>query len=58
MKDEIWKTVEDFPKYKISNYGRLKSYHSGKEKILKPYVNPYGYVIYDLFNENPELLEK
>lgn len=31
---EEWRTIEDFPRYMISSYGRVKSY-IGKEKILK-----------------------
>ena len=32
---EIWKPVKDYPDYDISNYGRVKSFKWGKEKIRK-----------------------
>jgi len=35
MKNEIWKTIEDYPDYQVSNYGRIKSLKFGKERILK-----------------------
>ena len=40
---EIWKTVNGFPKYKISNRGRVISLHSGREKYLLPEIDRYGY---------------
>jgi hypothetical protein len=33
---EIWKDINGFDKYKISNQGRIKSLKWGKERILKP----------------------
>lgn len=33
MCQEIWKVIIDFPRYEISNYGRVKS-NIGQEKIL------------------------
>jgi hypothetical protein len=35
-KEEIWKPINGFDKYFISNQGRVKSYKSGKENILNP----------------------
>ena len=32
---EIWKTIEDYPDYMISNLGNVKSLKFGKEKLLK-----------------------
>ena len=32
--DEQWLTIEDFPDYQISDMGRVKSFKSGKPKIL------------------------
>ena len=40
---EIWKTIEDYPDYQISNMGRVKSLKWGKEKILKSTLNKNGY---------------
>lgn len=35
MEKEIWKTIEDYPNYQISNMGRVKSLKFGREKIIK-----------------------
>ena len=39
---EIWKTIEDYPNYQVSNLGRVKSLNYGKEKIMS-YDNNKGY---------------
>jgi len=31
---EIWKMIEEFEDYYVSNFGRVKSFKHGKEKIL------------------------
>ena len=41
---EIWKTIEDFPDYEISNHGRVKSHKWKKIKILSPIKNNNGYL--------------
>ena len=41
---EIWKGIEGFDGYQISNYGRVKSLKYGKEKILKGVKNSWGYL--------------
>ena len=42
--EEIWKDISGFNgKYKISNFGRVKSFHNNKELMLKPSVSHYGY---------------
>ena len=33
---EIWKDIDGFPRYKVSNLGRVKSYCKKEEKILTP----------------------
>ena len=40
---EIWRTIEDYPDYQISNMGRVKSLKWGKEKILNLSLNYKGY---------------
>jgi hypothetical protein len=40
---EQWKTIEGFEDYKISNYGKVKSYRKGKEVILKGSISVKGY---------------
>jgi len=46
---EIWKIIKDFPYYKISNFGRVKSYknyHGTNENILKQRKNgKYFFVV-------------
>jgi DNA-binding XRE family transcriptional regulator len=44
MIDEIWKPVEDFPDYQVSNLGRIKSVKYGKERFISGSRNPKGYV--------------
>ena len=46
-KEEIWKTIPEFPNYQVSNLGRIKSLgndRTRKEKILKPGKNKIGYM--------------
>ena len=43
--DEIWADIEGYKgDYQISNYGRVKSFCTGKERILKPEQNGTGYL--------------
>jgi len=45
MENEIWKDIIGFEGlYQISNMGRVKSFHSPKEKILKLHENSIGYL--------------
>lgn len=32
---EVWKTIKDYPDYKVSNLGRVKSFKTSTPKILK-----------------------
>lgn len=41
--EEIWKTVEGFEDYKISNLGNVKSVKKGKEELLNKHINTAGY---------------
>lgn len=64
--EEIWKNIEDYPNYQISNLGRVKSkeryarthihnkdgMRKVKEIILKPTQNRRGYLRITLFNKN------
>jgi len=40
LKDEMWVTVDEFPKYEISNFGRVKNH---KNRILKIGTHRDGY---------------
>lgn len=49
---EMWKDIPDYDgDYQESNFGRTKSFKNGKEKILKPYITPKGYLSVGLFKE-------
>ena len=39
MDNEIWKDIEGYPDYQVSNLGRVKSL-SRKHKVLKGFVIP------------------
>lgn len=62
--DEIWKDIQDYPNYQISNYGRVKSKEritnvgiknvkqvKREEKILKPLKITKGYLGIRLYNK-------
>lgn len=38
LETEIWKQIEDFPRYLVSNLGRV--YSTFSEKILRPHISP------------------
>jgi hypothetical protein len=40
---EVWKTIIGHEDYKVSNFGRVKSFKKGKEIILKPSNGKRGY---------------
>lgn len=42
-KIEVWKTIEEYPNYMISNMGNVKSLNYGKERILKQVICKNGY---------------
>jgi hypothetical protein len=45
MIEEIWKSVVNYENlYEVSNYGKIKSFKYGKEKILKPRKNRSGHL--------------
>lgn len=48
---EIWKPIQEFDNYEVSNYGRIRSNdynHTGKSKILKIFRNAGGYIACNL----------
>jgi hypothetical protein len=55
---EIWKKVEGFEDYKVSNLGRVKSLKFGKEKILKTLKNKRGYIVVNFRCNNKTKLFK
>ena len=45
LDSEEWKDIRGYGgDYQISNFGRVKSFHNGELKILKPYFNNGGYL--------------
>ncbi len=50
--EEIWNTIEKYPDYQVSNKGRVKSLLYGKNRILKPGTDRYGYYQVVLFKDN------
>ena len=46
--EEIWKNIEGYPNYQVSNMGRIKrlstGYYRRTEKILKPQLQNNGYL--------------
>ena len=47
--EEIWKDKKDYEgHYQVSNCGRVKSIKFGKERILKPVPNSFGYLFVNL----------
>lgn len=52
MIEEIWKSIEGYPKYEVSNLGNIRSLnyrHTNKVKILKPHTNNNGYLLINLY---------
>ncbi len=44
---EVWKDIEIFKDYQISNCGRLRSHKKGNEwRLLRPFINNDGYVAF------------
>ena len=47
--NEEWRPIEGFPRYQISNYGRVRSYtNPRKPKILRPHQLKNGYLMVHL----------
>lgn len=49
---EIWKTIENFENYEISNKGNIRSKKNG---LLKPQINRSGYKEILLYKKQPPL---
>lgn len=58
-KEEIWKAIEGYEGYEISNLGKVKSMNysrTDKEKIMKPCKNNYGYLVVYLYRNRKRKL--
>lgn len=54
MEEEIWKDIEGYPGYRVSNLGRVKSLvkaYRREEIILKGSPNTLGYILVQLYPE-------
>lgn len=53
--EEEWRPVKGYEGlYEVSNMGRVKSLHYGKERILRPSDNSTGYRIVELAKQAPK----
>lgn len=52
MIEEIWKSIEGYPKYEVSNLGNVRSTKNNKERFLKPQKDKDGYLIVCLYKNN------
>jgi hypothetical protein len=50
--EEIWKSIEDFPKYEVSNLGQVRSLKFRKYKVLKLMKKPNGYMCVNLMKDS------
>jgi len=48
MQTEVWKDIQGYPKYQVSNFGRVRSYMRNREWVLKSDLNSMGYYRTDL----------
>ena len=47
--EEVWKKVENYPNYYVSNLGRVKSLFHGKERLLSPREEWNGRLFVNLY---------
>ena len=47
--NEIWKTIEEYPQYQVSNMGRVRSLKRKAPRILKTADNGLGYLTVTLY---------
>ena len=51
--EEVWKPIDGWPDYQVSNQGRFKSFKQCADgKLLTPYLNKYGYLTIHLRDKN------
>ena len=61
MVEEIWRTVivngEPYENYQVSNFGRILSLnydHTGKSKLLQPFIDKDGYLSINLWKDKKQ----
>lgn len=55
--EEIWKDIEGYEGYEVSNLGRVKSLdyrRTGAERVLKPAYSGNGYLFVNLYKDGKE----
>lgn len=52
--EEVWKNIEGYEGYQVSNLGRVKSLKWGKERIMKLKKHKYGYLVAGLFKKGKQ----
>jgi predicted XRE-type DNA-binding protein len=59
LSEEIWKNIEDFPDYQVSNYGRVKSLKNYRQwkpgRILNQEIKSGGYLQVALYKNKKEI---
>lgn len=55
---ELWKDIEGFEGYQISNQGNVRSLKGKEPKILKPIKNPTGYLYITLMKNNKKYVKR
>ncbi len=56
--EEVFKEIPDYPDYKVSNLGRVKSFKRNKEIFLKPINDTYNYLQVVLYkNKKPRTIQ-
>ena len=52
--NEIWKTIEEYPQYQVSNMGRVRSLKRKVPRILELADNGYGYLVVHLYSNEKQ----
>ena len=47
--EEIYKPIQDYPNYEISNHGNVRNVMTGKQKETR--LNKVGYYVVELFKK-------
>ena len=58
LENEIWKDIEGEGVdglYQVSNFGRVKSFHSLPAKLITPYVNYNGYYVVEMRKDKKKI---
>lgn len=48
--EEVWETIPEFPKYAVSNHGRVMNIRT--ENLVKPQITPQGIVYAPLYKDD------